>query len=283
MSNSSTSTGEPVQITPAEIEHKIALHYRATTFQKHLEDAVDTEILMRIMCRYIHYCSVFGGCQASLAGEMSVRQDVFRDDNEPGPLADNSVEVAAGVFFGAVDEFGDREMTQRRTHRSLAQATLKALAQFYNYDTNKLDHVMIRHQPTHEAIQRALIGYGVNIIMDEPKLFRALGFHLGTEILADQEFGIMNVFFRTKRPDIARYLEQAEIQVGGQTLPAYFWISRHTVADAEHFDAAVQSANQALQYYAGTADRTQVKEWILEGVQEIAVLEADFMSHVAQY
>jgi hypothetical protein len=54
------------------------------------------------------------------------------------------------------------------------------------------------------------------------------------------------------------------------------------VADAEHFDAAIECANQALRYYAGRAGRAQVRDFMLRGVEEMALVEAGFMSGVDQ-
>ena len=74
-----------------------------------------------------------------------------------------------------------------------------------------------------------------------------------------------------------QYLEGTEVRVGGKVLPAYFWIERHSVADAEHFAAAVASVNLALQYYSVASERPQAKQWILAGVAEIAQLESAFI------
>jgi hypothetical protein len=270
-----------VTLSAAEVAAAIAGYSSSATFKRLLEGAAHRPALLPIVGRFIHLCSVFGGCQASLAGELAVRQDLFRDLGEPEALADNSVEVAAGVFFGAIDEFGDREDHHRRTHRALAQATLKGLARFYQCDDSTLRQLVTEHAPTRTAIARALAGYGVNLVMDSEKVFRALGFHLATEIIADQEFNILHNFFRDHRPDLVTYLEQNEVRIGGKVLPAYFWISRHSVADAEHFAAAVESANLALRYHVPVAQCAEAKAWMLAGVVEMAQMEADFMNAVS--
>lgn len=271
----------PVTLGQAEISAITASYHSSAAFKRLLEGAAHRPALLPIVARYIHFCSVFGGCQASLAGELAVRQDLFRDLGEPAALGDNSVEVAAGIFFGAIDEFGDREDQNRRTHRSLAQATLKGLAGYYQCDDATLRAMVLDHAATRDCLARCLAGYGVNLVMDTEKLFRAVGFHLATEILADEEFCLLHDFFRAHRPDLVQYLEQNEVRIGGKVLPAYFWIQRHSVADAEHFAAAVESANLALRYHFPVAQRAQAKQWILDGVRENAQLEADFMAAVA--
>lgn len=267
-----------VTLAEAEISAILAERHSSLTFQRALEAAAHLPALLPLVGRFIHCCSVYGPCQASLAGELAVRQDLFRDPGEPAAIGDNSVEVAAGIFFGAIDEFGDREEPSRRTHRILAQATLKGLARYYQCDDQALSKLVLEHAATNAAIPKVLAGYGVNLVMDTAKLFRAVGFHLGTEILADQEFGILHRFFHSHRPDLVAYLRDCEVRVGGHQLPAYFWIERHSVADAEHFAAAVKSANLALQYHYPAEQRAQAKQWILAGVREISEVEQEFMS-----
>ncbi len=263
-------------IERGEIAHTLATHVSLMELQRQLEDAADDLTLLKIVGRFIYYSSVFGGSQASLAGSLAARQDLFRHAEESRVLSDNSVEIASGVFFGAIDEFGDREMRQT-THRSLGQATLKTLARYLGIELSRLDGLILGHRPTQEIVSRVFAGYGVNRELDEAQLFRAFGFHLGTELLADDEFRIFDTFFQTRRPDIARHLQETQVEIGGRMLPSYFWLKRHTVADVEHFEAATHSANQALHFYAGGAERGVVKQWLLEGVREIALVELDFL------
>ncbi|WP_159397670.1 hypothetical protein [Sorangium cellulosum] len=271
--------GESVTtIERREIADALARNVSLDALRQHLEGAAAGEDLLRVVARFVHYASVFGGSQASLAGELSVRQDLFRLPGEPAAVADNGVEVAASIFFGAIDEFGDREM--RRTHRALGQAMLKALTRYLGVSYERLDEIVLGHRPTREIVARVLAGYGVNQVKDEAKLFRAFGFHLGTELLADEEFAIFDRFFQTRRPDIVEHLQSTEMDVGGVMYPAYYWVKRHTVADAEHFEAAIDGANRALRHYAGGAARETVKRWLLEGVREIALVELDFLRWV---
>src|SRR5437868_5396474 len=81
-------------------------------------DRIQTgEQLLRLLGRYIQFNAIFGSGVAHLAGEIGARTDLFRDSDDPVPvLADRSVEVAAAVFFAAIDEFGDRISFVRCTH-----------------------------------------------------------------------------------------------------------------------------------------------------------------------
>lgn len=243
-----------------------------------LEQTQTNEDLLRILGQYIQFNSCFGGGVANLAGEIAVRQDLFRDAKEEiEAIADRSVEVASKVFFAAIDEFGDRSTRNHDTHRSLAQATLKAAGSFFGHDGASLTGLVSANGNVSTMIGKVCDGYRVNRHVDDSDLFRAMGFHLASEILADEEFGILNGHLREKHSGLVEHLETHQVVVNGVRRPAYTWIQVHTSVEADHFDAAVVGANAALQYYVGSEDQERIKDWILEGVDEFAALQNDFM------
>jgi hypothetical protein len=80
-------------------------------------------------------------------------------------------------------------------------------------------------------------------------------------------------FFCTSRSDIMAFLDSVEVEVDGIPVPANIWFRRHIIAEAEHFDAGIEAANQALHYYTGPDNLQTVKQWIFEGVKAVAVLQ----------
>ena len=66
--------------------------------------------------------------------------------------------------------------------------------------------------------------------------------------------------------------------IGKSKNPAYAWIQIHTSVEADHFQAAVISANLALRYYAGDQTPVAVKDQILEGFQHFATVQTRFMN-----
>lgn len=280
MVNTLNQPTKTITIARDEVCKTIAEEYTSLTFKNILEKAINGEELLRIMGRFFQYSAAFAPCQTCLAGYIAVRKDLFNTYNEVGVFADRSVEIGAGMFFGAIDEFGDREVPGAHTHRALALATLKGMAQFYNYDMSELSKSVYEHKPTNDAIYKVHRSGGINIFVDEAHLFRAIGFHLGTEVLGEDENRVLEEFFRTKRPEVTKYLQETKVEIDGTVIPAYYWFSRHIIAEAEHFDAGIQSANQALHYYTGLEDKQQVKRWMLEGVQEIAVQMSEFMARI---
>src|ERR1700730_15204687 len=100
--------------------------YKGTGAFEEALRAVRGKALLSPLASYIQFNSVFGSGVANLAGELGVRQDLFRNRCEEVEIfADRSVEVASKIFYAAIDEFGDVATAQRSTHRSLSQATLR--------------------------------------------------------------------------------------------------------------------------------------------------------------
>src|SRR5262245_55471028 len=104
-----------------------------------------------------------------------------------------------------------------------------------------------------------------------------MGFHVGSEILADQEFVIIDRTLRETRPLLVKGLEETSVDILGNRHNAYYWIRIHTAVEAEHFDAALRGENRALGFHGGKS-RGQAKEWILQGFARFARVQSDFMA-----
>jgi hypothetical protein len=266
-----------------DLEPIMAQHEWTKVLAAVLNGITSNEELLRFLARYIQFNSPFGGGVANLAGEIAVKQDLFRDLNEPLAItADRSVEVASRIFFAAIDEFDDRATIQMDTHRTLAQATLKGAGQFFGYGPSALNSVVSINKVTLDAISKVRNGYGVSQAVNECILFRALGFHMGSEILADEEFRLLDGFLRKQYPELVDYLKQSKVEINGVQHVTYYWIRIHTSVEADHFAAAAVGANMALRYYAGQESQEQVKRWILEGFAEFATVQTEFMKGLTE-
>ena len=254
------------QIERQELESILAGYHGNAVFSQKLEQSVRDEDFLRVLANYVEFNSVFGGGVLNLAGEVAVRQDIFRDTNISVVLGDRSFVIAKGIFYAAIDELGDRNTPHKKTHRQLAQETLAETASFLGYDVRALD--LMVHPITYEAMQKVKDGYGLNQPMDATKLFKAMGFHLGSERLADDEFCILDNYLHLRRRDLVYHLSRID---------SYYWIKVHTTVEAEHFDAGLKAANSALFFYAEKEGRNRMKDAILTGFKEFAQVQEDFM------
>jgi hypothetical protein len=266
----------------SDLEPALAAHDGNRALRAAFEAAREPAALLSVLGRYIQFNSAFGAGVANLAGEIAARQELFRDPEEPVRLlADRAAEVAADFFYAAIDEFDDRLTPWRDTHRTLAQATLKAAAVELGFTPLDIDRLVRIEGPTRESLGQVWEGYGVGRPLDDRRLFQGMGFHTGSEVLADQEFNVIDACLRARRPELVKALETTRVELQGQKHDAYYWIRIHTGVEAEHFDAALRGANRALAYYAGPEDPQAVKAWILEGLARFAGVQAAFMETLA--
>jgi hypothetical protein len=247
------------------------------------EGAAEPAAFLRTLGRYVQFNSAFGPGLSNLAGEIAARQGLFRDESEPVRiLADRAAEVGSDFFYAAIDEFDDRATTWRDTHRTLAQATIKGAGAFFGYAPEQLNDVLRINEATEQAMRRVWRGYGIGEDLSEQRLFSGMGFHVGSEILADREFLIIDQVLKEKRPDLVAGLRDTKVEILGEKHNAYYWIHIHTGVEAEHFDAALRGVNSALRFYAGKHALAEVKGFILDGFASFARVQGEFMDALAE-
>jgi len=270
-------------IAKRDLEPVLQSHHGNEALEAAFASASAPPAFLSVLGRYVQFNSAFGPGLANLSGEIAARQGLFRDAAEPVRfLADRAAEVASDFFYAAVDEFDDRATPWRDTHRTLAQATVKGAGRFFGYEPARLNDVVRINAGTEEGMRRVWEGYGVGRPLPDAELFGAMGFHVGSEILADREFLIIDRVLRARRPDLVAALEAMKVEILGGQHNAYYWIRIHTGVEAEHFDAALQGVNKALAFYAGPDDPAAVKAWILAGFGRFAEVQSGFMAALAE-
>src|SRR5438477_4187002 len=201
-----------LRISRDDLQPVLSTHHGTDSLRSAVQGARTPPHFLSVMARYIQFNSAFGPGLANLAGEIAARQGLFRDPEEAVHiLADRAAEVAADFFYAAVDEFDDRATPWRDTHRTLAQATLKGMAAFFGYEPAQLNDLLEVNAATEDAMDQVWEGYGVGAHLEEARLFQAMGFHTGSEILADQEFVVLDQALRAHRPEMVAALEGMKV------------------------------------------------------------------------
>jgi hypothetical protein len=270
-------------ITRADLDALLRAHQGEKALQAALSAASQPERLLRVLGRYVQFNSAFGPGVANLAGEIGARQGLFQDPDEPvRVVADRAAHVASDFFYAAVDEFDDRATPWRDTHRTLAQATLKGMGNHLGYDAERLNRLLDVDDETRAAMAKVLEGYGIGKALGERELFHAMGFHAGSEILADREFTIIDQHLRQHHPALVAALEPMTVEILGERHNAYYWIRIHTGVEIEHFDAALKGVNHALRFYAGPTAVADLKAWALAGFARFAQVQSEFMTGLSR-
>lgn len=214
--------------------------------------------LLRFFARYTSWNGFFGSGVASLSGKIGRSRTTFVDQTIAERLLnDRSVFVASFFFDAARDEFDDRDTEHRDTHRCLAQATLAGLLRFarqqgYAASTAELNKML--NEPAWLKTLNAKVaqGYGNGSEDSRDAIMAAIGYHLGSEILADREFSMIDEYLRKEQKEVTRFLKKARQDIAGQSHSCYQWLQIHSghggAAEADHFEWATKGAELAFAY-----------------------------------
>ncbi len=249
---------------------------------------------LKFFTRYASWNGFFGAGVASLSARIARSRRLFMDAAEPfGPAADRSVLVASYFFDAARDEFDDRTTPHRDSHRCLAQAMLLGLYKLSlaNSDDATLSHPMHLSKRLaepdwlYDLNDRVAAGYGTHGGQTRKDIFGSIGYHLGSEVLADEEFTIIDTELHTALPELAKGLEDLEVEVGGEKHKAYHWVAVHSGhgggAEADHFDWAVEGLNRALSF-TPASEREEMVQATLSGFDRFAADHKTFFDNVTK-
>lgn len=223
----------------------------------------DTNKWMHFIVAYAGWNGRFANGVAALASFIGEQKNLFKDNNVPAIVADRSNYIASFVFDAARDEYDDHIQEHRDTHRCLGQATIMGAAEFFNVDLKTL----VEPQWLHSFSNSVLAGYtGTSVLQDSNaltnllpgelrhRIFQGIGYHLGSELLADREFSIVDSYWREQKPDLVHHLLHYKATFAGGPHRGYAWIGIHSGAndgggvEDEHFRYALQGVNEALHF-----------------------------------
>lgn len=215
----------------------------------------DPESLVRFMVRYGSWNGMFASGVASLAGAIGRCRDLFREPGFPRAAADRANFVASFVFDAAIDEFDDHIAPIRDTHRCMAQAELIAMNNFYGLGSAVLDEEEPQSlRLLNDAVTEGYAGREGAIFGRLGCVFAGMGYHLGSELLADREFSLLDEHLRSSRNDLVQFLMREQVQLAGGKHRCYAWVGVHSGhgggVEADHFDHAVQGVRAGLGYLA---------------------------------
>lgn len=248
---------------------------------------------VRFLGRYTSWNGFFGSGVATLAGKIGRCRRAFLDPGQPvHALADRSVYVASFFFDAARDEFDDRDTVHRDTHRCLAQSTLKGLIDFEMQkgiesldSVSKINALLDEPEWLNALNMRVAKGYGSQSVDDLPSIFHAIGYHLGSELLADREFSIIDETLRTTAAELTAYLQATKVDIAGQSHIAYQWVGIHSGhgggAEADHFDWATQGVKLALRFVPAE-QHAALKANLHEGFRAFAKDHREFFERTNQ-
>jgi hypothetical protein len=264
---------EATAIGPA-IETLIASAPNSAFLERRLGTLDDPDRLLVFLHRFLVFNDALAARVPYLAGLIHLTPDLFVAADAPaGFLAQRNAWVAAFVARAASDEYrmaGGRN----RIHQHLSQLFFRAALAFYGRDGAA---EFERRHPVPAAVA-ALLAEARGMFFLAPTaqdIFAALGFHVGLEFFASEEFNLVDQCLRARHPALV-----AALRRGGQGRNDYSWLSLHTVVEVGHYRAGLAAVQAAIDLYADRPAAPRMAEAVLDGLDAFADLQRRFYATV---
>ncbi len=223
--------------------------------RKRLSLLVSGNDVLRFFVDYASWNGCFANGVSALTAMVGNQRELFQEPGFPRAVADRSNYVAGFFFDAARDEYDDHINPLRDSHRCMAQASLICMQGFFGLSSEALNE---DEPPELRAVNAGVLaGYTGRTCADPGVLaqaFFAMGFHLGSELLADREFSLIDEYLRAQRGDLVQHLMRSTVKLAGAEHRCYAWVGVHSGhgggVEADHFDHAAQGARHALRYIA---------------------------------
>jgi len=263
--------GEPAAVAAIDLRPSIEAFIRAAPnnlFLKGHLDAIDEPVdVPRFLHRFLLFNDALAARVPYLAGLIHLTPDLFLDPGrEVGFLSQANARIAAHVAEAAADEYRI-ENGQNMVHQHLSQIFFRAvLRQCWPGDPGAFE----RAHPTPPAITALLSEARSKFFAapDPAMIFAALGFHVGLEFFANEEFNLVDRYLRDRQPAMVAALEN-----GGEKFSDYTWLSLHTFVEIGHYRAGLEAVNRAVATWRDPATAPKMAETIMDGLRAFADLQ----------
>lgn len=245
--------------------------------KEYLYQVETTDDLVQFFQQFTAYNQPFPGAVSHLVAAIHFSSSLFEDSESlVNETSDRSSLIASGIFFAAEDEYALDDRNKRLTHRTMGQQVLNHTIQFAGWTPEKFN-VHFKSTANKDEMFRSLCeGYGVGNLKADENLFSAIGFHLGSERLADIEFNQLHRMLVKKHPE---FVKSCKASIGAFEIPSYSWIASHMTAEVEHFEHGLIAASDAIKFYSGTSKSPdELMELLMVGFGNFIVFQRKMFS-----
>lgn len=229
--------------------------------QNRLDSLKTGEELVRFFARYASWNGRFANGVSALVAMIGESRELFREKGYPRAVSDRSNYIASFIFDAARDEFDDHINPARDPHRSMAQAELICMNEFYKLGDSVLDEAdPLQLNMVNDSVMKGYAGGASPSGLTARVVFAGMGYHLGSELLADREFSIIDKHLRATHANLVEHLLHSTVELTGDKHRCYAWIGVHSGegggVEADHFDFALSGVRAAFKYLVGNVGST---------------------------
>ena len=232
--------------------------------------------------RYSHFNGYASAVISRLISSIGMSRYLFNDSEIlVTEEADRGMEIASEILKAAADEgaYG-------ASHRSLAQATLKAVgdyAELSDHERNQFSQI----PPWLDEIVKQVITHYQGTPGDLASLIKGIGCHTASEILGDHEYSLIDTIVRYENRGIGfdYYLNEvsAPVEIQGHRYNPWCWVmihSRHegSGVEEEHFKYAIDALNLCVLYT--NESQQQIIDWAMEGFRAFVELQQQLFREI---
>lgn len=241
--------------------------------------------LLRFFVHYASWNGYFANGVSALTSLVGNSRDLFREPGFARATADRSNYIASFFFDAARDEYDDHINPVRDSHRCMAQASLISMQGFFGLGAALLDEA--EPAALREVNEAVLAGYTGQQCAKRGRVaqaFAAMGYHLGSELLADREFSLIDEHLRLHHNNLVQHLLRSTVELAGGRHRCYAWVGVHSGhgggVEADHFDRAAQGARLALRFLA-TGSASEALDGLVTGFRAFDQDHARFFAMAA--
>jgi hypothetical protein len=248
----------------------------------------DPKALYLFMQRYVHFNGYAGSLVARLASSIGLSRDLFNDAScKVIDEADRGMEIAAKVIAATIDEHADQG-AKSTPHRTLAQATLKAVGNYASLTESERNEFAVAPDWMTAVLRDLFQGYQ-GIPGDVPALIRAMGFHAASEILADREYATIDKVvrhdYRGQGFDAYLHTSNGKVKIDDRQFSAWYWIVIHgkhqgSGVEAEHFQCALEAIDLVAAYRPESP--RQIRQYVLQGFSDFVSVQQRLFAGISQ-
>jgi hypothetical protein len=241
--------------------------------QRQLDAIAGQTALVRFLHRFVLFNDALAARVPFLAGLIHLTPDLFVDPAEGvGFCRQANGRVAAYVAEAASDEYRVDD-AQFDVHQRLSQNFLNGALEHLEVDKRSFD---LEH-PLPGALRGILHEARARFLEEraDAPIFRALGFHVGLEFFAHQEFNLVDGWLRASHPTLVAALEQRR----GKGCD-YDWLAIHTEVEIGHYRAGLEALKAALRFYRDPARRPAMADLIKEGFNGFIELQSRYYAAI---